>query len=223
MGTLHRGSLRTDSIIKVLVLAEADEMLCYSSMEDQVRSIIPRLPPKLQVHIQVPLEFEGVRQCYVSLEDDGKLETLSELLKTLDHGQCVIFTGGGKVEWLADELRERGYSAAFTHGEMDVNTRSSAMREWRSGCYRVLVTTIGLVASCSDFKQVRLVINYNVPREPEKCLRHLSHFHSVGKAAGRKVVIISLVNRSDERRLQHYERCCSTAIEELPTDLARLL
>ena len=66
-------------------------------------------------------------------------------------------------------MRERDHTVSATHGDMDQNTRDVIMREFRSGSSRVLITT-DLLARGIDVQQVSLVINYDLPSQPENYL-----------------------------------------------------
>ena len=70
---------------------------------------------------------------------------------------------------MTDKMRERDHTVSATHGDMDQNTRDVIMREFRSGSSRVLITT-DLLARGIDVQQVSLVINYDLPSQPENYL-----------------------------------------------------
>ena len=70
-------------------------------------------------------------------------------------------------------MRERDHTVSATHGDMDQNTRDVIMREFRSGSSRVLITT-DLLARGIDVQQVSLVINYDLPSQPENYLHRYS-------------------------------------------------
>jgi ubiquitin C len=62
--------------------------------------------------------------------------------------------------------------------------------------------------------QVSLVINYDLPTQPE------NYLHRIGNSGrfGRKGVAINLVSRGDERMLQDIQRFYNTVVEELPAN-----
>ena len=82
-----------------------------------------------------------------------------------------------QVDWLTDKMRERDHTVSATHGDMDQNTRDVIMREFRSGSSRVLITT-DLLARGIDVQQVSLVINYDLPSQPENYLHRWAGGHS---------------------------------------------
>ena len=130
----------------------------------------------------------------------------------------------GCVGWLAGSdfvdgvCSARDHTVSATHGDMDQNTRDIIMREFRSGSSRVLITT-DLLARGIDVQQVSLVINYDLPTQPE------NYLHRIGRSGrfGRKGVAINFVTREDERMLQDIQRFYNTVIEELPNNVADLL
>jgi translation initiation factor 4A len=241
---LRRRCLRADSI-KMFTLDEADEMLSRG-FKDQIYDIFQLLPPKLQVGVfsatlppealeitrkfmnkpvrilvkRDELTLEGIKQFYVNVEkEDWKLDTLCDLYETLAITQSVIFANTRrKVDWLTDKMRERDHTVSATHGDMDQNTRDVIMREFRSGSSRVLITT-DLLARGIDVQQVSLVINYDLPTQPE------NYLHRIGRSGrfGRKGVAINFVTRDDERMLQDIQRFYNTVIEELPSNVNDLI
>ncbi|KAI4370126.1 hypothetical protein MLD38_018507 [Melastoma candidum] len=101
---------------------------------------------------------------------------------------------------------------------MDQNTRDIIMREFRSGSSRVLITT-DLLARGIDVQQVFLVINYDLPIQPE------NYLYRIGRSGrfGRKGVAINFVTKDDERMLSVIQRFYNVVVEELPTNVADLL
>ncbi|OIW12074.1 hypothetical protein TanjilG_15314 [Lupinus angustifolius] len=241
---LRRNSLRADHI-KMFVLDEADEMLSRG-FKDQIYDIFQLLPPKIQVGVfsatmppealeitrkfmnkpvrilvkRDELTLEGIKQFHVNVEkEDWKLETLCDLYETLAITQSVIFVNTRrKVDWLTDKMRSRDHTVSATHGDMDQNTRDIIMREFRSGSSRVLITT-DLLARGIDVQQVSLVINYDLPTQPE------NYLHRIGRSGrfGRKGVAINFVTKDDDRMLVDIQKFYNVVIEELPANVADLL
>ncbi|KAL6134669.1 hypothetical protein ACLB2K_066897 [Fragaria x ananassa] len=239
---LRRQSLRAD-YIKMFVLDEADEMLSRG-FKDQIYDIFQLLPSKVQVGVfsatmppealeitrkfmnkpvrilvkRDELTLEGIKQFYVNVDkEEWKLETLCDLYETLAITQSVIFVNTRrKVDWLTDKMRSRDHTVSATHGDMDQNQRDIIMREFRSGSSRVLITT-DLLARGIDVQQVSLVINYDLPTQPE------NYLHRIGRSGrfGRKGVAINFVTKDDDRMLFDIQRFYNVVIEELPSNFFR--
>ncbi|KAA8534816.1 hypothetical protein F0562_029742 [Nyssa sinensis] len=211
-------SLRSD-YIKMFVLDEADEMLSRG-FKDQIYDIFQLLPSKVQVGVfsaTMPPEALEITRKFMNKpvrilvkRDELTLEAIT---------QSVIFVNTRrKVDWLTDKMRSRDHTVSATHGDMDQNTRDIIMREFRSGSSRVLITT-DLLARGIDVQQVSLVINFDLPTQPE------NYLHRIGRSGrfGRKGVAINFVTRDDERMLFDIQKFYNVIIEELPSNVADLL
>ncbi|KAK2644930.1 hypothetical protein Ddye_020125 [Dipteronia dyeriana] len=237
-------SLRSDNI-KMFVLDEADEMLSRG-FKDQIYDIFQHLPPKIQVGVfsaTMPpealeitrkfmskpvrilvkpdeLTLEGIKQFYVNVgKEDYKLDTLCDLYETLAITQSVIFVNTrSKVDWLIDQMRSRDHTVSATHGDMEQNARDIIMRDFRSESSHVLITT-DLLARGSDVQQVSLVINYDLPTQPE------NYLHRIGRGGrfGRKGVAINFTTHEDDKMLGAIQRFYNVVIEELPASVGDLI
>jgi len=231
--------------IGILVLDEADEMLSRG-FKNQIYDIYQLLPSKLQVGLfsatlppealdltrkfmnkpvrilinRDELTLEGIRQFYVNVErEEWKLETLCDLYETLSITQSVIFANTRrKVDWLTEKMRAKDFTVSSTHGDMDQNSRDLIMKDFRRGTSRVLITT-DLLARGIDVQQVSLVVNYDIPTQPE------NYLHRIGRSGrfGRKGVSITFICRNDEYLLQKIQKFYKTKIGELPSDILDLL
>merc|ERR1711959_778895 len=241
---LRRRALKPDSI-KIFSLDEADEMLSRG-FKDQIYDIYQLLPDKLQVGLfsatlspealdltrkfmnkpvrilvkRDELTLDGIKQFYVNIDkEEWKLETLCDLYETLTITQSVIFANARrKVDWLTEKMREKDFTVSSTHGDMDQNAREVVMMEFRTGSSRVLITT-DLLARGIDVQQVSLVINYDLPTQPE------NYLHRIGRSGrfGRKGVAINFLTTGDEMMLQDIQRFYQTVIEQLPNNVADLI
>jgi translation initiation factor 4A len=166
------------------------------------------------------LTLEGIKQFYVNVdEEDYKLDVLKDLYETLAITQSVIFCNTRrKVDWLTDRMRSNEHTVSATHGDMNQNERDVIMREFRSGSSRVLITT-DLLARGIDVQQVSLVINYDLPNQPE------AYLHRIGRSGrfGRKGVSINFVIRDDQHLLSDIQRFYNTVIVRSMERTAQLI
>eukprot|EP00996_Jenningsia_fusiforme_P001006 NODE_1917_length_1356_cov_232.318286_g1736_i0.p1 GENE.NODE_1917_length_1356_cov_232.318286_g1736_i0~~NODE_1917_length_1356_cov_232.318286_g1736_i0.p1 ORF type:complete len:406 (-),score=70.13 NODE_1917_length_1356_cov_232.318286_g1736_i0:86-1303(-) len=240
---IKRGSLRTEHL-KVLVLDEADEMLSQGFSE-QIYEIFKFLPKDIQVALfsatmpndvldltlkfmrepirilvkKEALTLEGIKQFYVAVEEEFKLETLMDLYDSVSIAQSVIFCNTRrKVDWLANELNKKEFTVSFMHADMPKAERDKVMTTFRSGSSRVLITT-DLLARGIDVQHVSIVINFDLPSNRE------SYLHRIGRGGryGRKGVAINFVTSRDVPTLRELESFYNAQIEELPMDFAQHL
>jgi len=237
---IKRGALRTDSL-KVLVLDEADEMLSQGFSE-QIYEIFKFLPKDVQVSLfsatmppevleltakfmrdpirilvkKEALTLEGIKQFYVAVEEEFKLETLMDLYDSVSIAQSVIFCNTRrKVDWLAEKMNAKDFTVSFMHAEMPKGDREKVMATFRSGSSRVLIST-DLLARGIDVHHVSIVINFDLPANKE------NYLHRIGRSGryGRKGVAINFVNSRDVPILKELQEHYNTTIEELPMDFA---
>jgi translation initiation factor 4A len=100
---------------------------------------------------------------------------------------------------------------------MEQVDRAKAMKEFRSGASRFLITT-DVLARGIDVQQVSLVINYDLPK-------HKEYIHRIVRCGrfGRKGVSINFITAEDLPRHREIEKFYNTQIDEMPMDFASLI
>jgi translation initiation factor 4A len=228
--------------IRVLVLDEADQML-EARFREQIHCIlglhwpehcqvallsatmIPELAAVAKSLLRNPVEIlreadtvtlEGIKQWYVEIDrEDQKLDTLCDIYDNLSITQATIFVNTrARAEWLAEQMRKRGFDLDCIHGEMDVEERKRRMAAFRSGQCRVLIST-DLLARGIDVQQVSLVLNYELPVQRE------NYVHRIGRSGryGKKGASINLVTERELRYQSEIESFYSCKVSALPIDL----
>jgi superfamily II DNA/RNA helicase len=231
--------------IRVLVLDEADQMLA-ARFREQIHCILNmRWPATTQVALlsatmideirrvassllRDPVEIlldpdevtlEGIKQWYIKLgRDEEKLDTLCDLYDSLSIAQANIFVNTKPMaQWLAEQMRRRGFDLDYIHGEMEASERQRRMDEFREGKVRVLIST-DLLGRGIDVQQISLVINYELPLDRE------NYIHRIGRSAryGRKGASINLVTPREMRAQAEIEAFYGRKINELPMDLSTI-
>ena len=240
---IKRGALRTQTLL-TMILDEADEMLSQGFSE-QVHEIFRFLPKDIQIALfsatmptdvldlsnkfmrspsrilvkRESLTLEGIKQFYVAVEEDHKLETLMDLYESVSVAQSVIFANSRqKVTYIAEELNKHNHTVSYMHSDMPKGDRERVMSTFRAGSSRVLVTS-DLIARGIDVHHVNIVINYDVPNNLE------NYLHRIGRGGryGRKGVAINFVSTRDVEALKNIEKHYSTQIEELPMNFDEFL
>jgi superfamily II DNA/RNA helicase len=228
--------------VRVLVLDEADQMLA-ARFREQIHCILGlKWPATLQVALlsatmvpeirsvaatllQNPVEIllepeavslEGIKQYYVGLgREEEKLETLCDIYDHLSIQQATIFVNTKqKAEWLADQMKRRGFDLDFIHGEMPVEDRKRRMEDFRSARVRVLIST-DLLGRGIDVQGISLVINYELPVDRE------NYIHRIGRSGryGRKGAAINLITPREKRAQEEIESYYGKTVLPLPVDL----
>jgi ATP-dependent RNA helicase RhlE len=73
-------------------------------------------------------------------------------------------------------LKKQGHLVAQIHADRTLGQRKEALEGFRSGKYRILIAT-DIAARGIDVKGIELVINYDLPDDPE------NYVHRIGRAA----------------------------------------
>jgi len=190
------------SRLEVLVLDEADRMLDMGFAPD-VRRILAALPDERQTmlfsatvsaevdalartalagHASVEIgrraqPADGIEHVIVAADKVRKRDVLARILQAKPAGQTLIFTrtkyGADK---LATFLRREGIPAHAIHGNKAQSHRQRTLAAFRDGTADVLVAT-DIAARGIDVDGIRMVVNYDVPNDPE------IYVHRVGRTA----------------------------------------
>jgi translation initiation factor 4A len=169
-------------------------------------------PTKIMVKKE-KLTLEGIKQFYIDCEkNEYKFETLCDLYSLISVSQTIIYCNSkGKVSWLAQKLTSNEYPVGEIHGEMKIEDRESLMEKFRSGSFKVLITT-DLLARGIDIQQVSIVINFDVPTNRE------NYIHRIGRSGryGRKGISISFITTADSKYMKDIETYYSTKMLPMP-------
>ena len=226
MDHLDRGALSLDGV-RFLVLDEADEMLRMGFAED-VEEIFGQAPTKRQValfsatmppairkvadhHMTDPVQIAvtrqastvtAVRQTYAVVPFRHKVGSLARVLATSDADAAIVFTRTrGAAEDVGSALIEKGISAATISGDVAQKEREKIVERLRSGALDVLVAT-DVAARGLDVDRIGLVVNFDVPGEPE------AYVHRIGRTgrAGRTGEALTFVTPHERGKLRSIER-----------------
>lgn len=120
---------------------------------------------------------EGIEHGIFAVDKLFKKDALVSIL-TLDFMRRVLVFTRTKygADKLARHLKREGVPAAALHGDKAQSTRLRTLEDFRAGQLRILVAT-DLAARGIDVDDIELVVNFDVPADPEV------YVHRVGRTA----------------------------------------
>lgn len=150
---------------------------------------------------------ETIDQELIVVNHEAKKDLLGELLR--EHpGTVLVFArtrhGARKV---AKAVRAMGHTAAELHSDRTLAQRRSALQGFKSGMHRVLVAT-DIAARGIDVKGISLVINYDLPDNPE------DYVHRIGRTgrAGANGLAITMATPEQQKDVLQIEKVLRTEI-----------
>jgi superfamily II DNA/RNA helicase len=198
---ITNGYLRCENV-HMLCLDEADQLLKDDFLE-QIQQIFSYLHPGCQMLLfsaTIPLEafnimdqfmqnpvrilvraeqltLDGISQFYVNVgEPANKLCTLVDIFGMLPIQKSVIFANKKDVvDYLKERLTEHGFTVSAIHASLTQSERDIIMKDFPVGRLCILIET-DLIARSIDAQQVTIVINFEMPRDPE------SDLHRIGRS-----------------------------------------
>ncbi len=221
--------------VKYFILDEADRMLDMGFYDD-IMTIVRKLPkdrqtimfsatmpPKIrqmakaimhdpvEVQIAVSRPPETIRQRCARLFEAQKTGFVQLALQGKKMKKVIIFAGKKqRVKDLTRALRTLKIDARAMHSDLEQNERDQVMLDFRNGKIDVLVAT-DVVSRGIDVTDVPLVINYDVPHDPE------DYVHRIGRTARaeNKGEAITLVSPDDAHYWNKIERFLKKEIERI--------
>ena len=222
---LRKRTMKLDQL-KTLVLDEADRMLDMG-FSDVMADIIKQTPKSRQTLLFSATYPDEIKQMCRSIQRDPvsitvesnhqesvieqlfyevkRHERKQTLLGLFEHYQpktAVVFCHTkAQCAEMADFLCENDIESLAIHGDLDQRERDQVLVRFANNSCSVLVAT-DVAARGLDIKSLEMVINYELPRDPE------IYVHRIGRTgrAGEKGLAMSLFTESEQVRINAIEQ-----------------
>ena len=209
-----------DDIIKIAsYLGPEHQTIMFSAtMPENIRKLARTiLHNPVEVRIAVSKPAEKIKQIAYVCHDGMKDKLIERILEpskdtTTDNplDRVIVFASSKmKVKELSLTLKRKGFNVGAMHSDLDQKERDSIMYEFKNRRISILIAT-DIVSRGIDIDDVQLVVNYDVPRDPE------DYVHRVGRTAraNRDGEAITLVTPRDWHYLQKIETLIEAEINK---------
>lgn len=215
------------SLVKYLVLDEADQMLDMGFIKDVYRIIkyipnerqtmlfsatMPKTIEELSTDVlkdpiriavtPVTKTLDVITQEVFLVSKNNKLPLLVHLIESKKIKSILVFTrtkhGANKV---VKSLLVNNIIAEAIHGNKSQSARERALLNFKSGKTKVLVAT-DIAARGIDIDKLQFVLNYDLPDTPE------TYIHRIGRTgrAGKSGVSMSFCDETEVKGLKEIEK-----------------
>jgi len=137
------------------------------------------------------LSVSTISQFYIRCPSQAsKSDILDKLFIFLEVGQAIIFVRSRVVaQQLYEQMKSKGDTLSIICGDMDPKVRDKHIDSFRQGATRNLIST-DLLSRGIDILEVNVVINFDLPNDPE------TYLHRIGRTGryGKQGVAINLVH-----------------------------
>lgn len=232
---LNSGQVKMNDV-KYLILDEADRMLDIGFKEDilNIIKMLPHLDQRLlfsatmaskiekfartilinpfKISLGISKPAAGVLQASYLVFDSQKTALITDLINNKENYKSIIIFSSTKkkVSEIVRSLKRKKFEVEGISSDLVQEDREKVLQQFRAKQLRILVGT-DVISRGIDIKDINLVINYDVPNDPE------DYVHRVGRTARADTtgVAITLVNEDDMYKFSHIEKLIEKEVPKL--------
>jgi ATP-dependent RNA helicase DeaD len=192
-------------------------MLFSATITSEVKNIINNHLQPDHTFIQIEPEnvvVSNIDHAFVMAPHISKPDLLINWIETHKEHKIIIFTQTKyAVADLEDMLYKKGYSVWQLSGDMEQRDRMSTLKAYKENQIKILVAT-DVASRGLNMKDIDLVINFDVPQDPE------SYVHRIGRTAraGKTGKAIMFVSEGEMKSVQTIERRNKIKIKQIDAE-----
>ena len=224
------------SKVSFFILDEADRMLAMGFYDD-IMQIVKQLPQNRQnmlfsatmpdeiqrmartilhnpveVKLAVSKPADKILQAAYVCYEAQKLPIIQSLFSNNAPKRVIAFASSKlKVKEITKSLHRLGLNVGEMHSDLAQSERDDIMHKFRNGHINILVAT-DIVSRGIDIDDIDLVINFDVPHDPE------DYVHRIGRTAraGAEGCAITFISLDDQPKVRQIERFLGKDVYKVP-------
>jgi len=228
------------TLIKYFVLDEVDRMLDMGFVDDveALRAQCPNITQTMLFSATMTTEVQQIIRTHIGSDYQFiQIEPEKVVVDKIDHAftiaphiskpdllvnwieshkehKIIIFT---QTKYATNELTkflyEKGYKVWQLSGDLDQRERTAALKAYKNNEVRIMIAT-DVASRWLNMKDIDLVINFDVPQDPE------SYVHRIGRTAraGKSGKAITFVTNNEMKTVELIERRNKIKIKQIDSD-----
>ena len=202
-----------DDIMKIVkMLPEERQTIMFSAtMPENIQKLAHNiLNNPVEVKIAVSKPADKIKQTAYMCHENMKPKIMAHILTDNSHDKIIIFASSKqKVKELYAEYSRKGFNVGEIHSDLLQSEREKIMYDFKNNHIKILIAT-DIISRGIDIDDIQLVINYDVPRDPE------DYVHRIGRTAraNRTGEAITLVSSKDYHNLVKIEKLIEKEIDK---------
>lgn len=197
---------------------ERQTMLFSATMPEEIRRLAAALlTDPVQITLALAKPADGITQQAYICHEGQKPGIIKEIFKNESSERVILFTSRkSKVKEIAHILRKQKLNVGEMHSDLAQSERDEIMYQYKSRKIDIIVAT-DILARGIDIDDIRIVINYDVPRDCD------DYIHRIGRTAraGTKGRAITFVSQEDQPYFKRIEDFIEQDVPkmEIPAEL----
>lgn len=197
---------------------ERQTMLFSATMPEEIRRLAKELlNDPVQITLALAKPAEGITQQAFVCHERQKMGIINKIFETESSERVILFASRKtKVKEIAREIRRHGFNVGEMHSDLTQGERDEIMFQYKSRKIDMIVAT-DILARGIDIDDIRIVINYDVPRDCD------DYIHRIGRTAragskGRAITFVSVEDQEYFKRIEEFIEQDVTKME-IPAEL----
>ena len=179
-------------------------MLFSATMPAEIRRLAENiLTNPLQITLALAKPAEGITQQAYICHEGQKPGIIKDIFKKESSERVILFTSRkSKVKEISLMMKKQGFNVGEMHSDLSQSERDEIMYLYKSRKIDMIIAT-DILARGIDIDDIRIVINYDVPRDCDDYIHRIGRTARAG-AKGRAITFVSVDDQEFFKRIEDF-------------------